>query len=149
TTTRQLLRSFPHKGICLDARFSKDGQFLATASLDQVVRVWDLATGTERASRAFPARVFSARFSPDEQRLVVGCRAKAAYLWNWQAGSSEEPLMLEHPEEVLDAAYATNGHCVITVCGDDVVRFWDARTGRLAAPPMVGPASKSDPPVPS
>jgi WD40 repeat protein len=57
--------------------FTADGRFLATASTDQTVKLWDVAAGDggirERATFAWPiGRVHSLAFSPDGMTAAAG-----------------------------------------------------------------------------
>lgn len=61
--------------------FSPDGQLLATAGGDRVVRVWSAATGKEVAALPAGGRVAVVVFSPDGQRLAAGGADGSVRIW--------------------------------------------------------------------
>jgi WD40 repeat protein len=61
--------------------FSPDGHLLATASEDQTARVWDAASGQERARIRHHAAVAAVAFSPDGRLLATGGFDAAAWIW--------------------------------------------------------------------
>jgi tetratricopeptide (TPR) repeat protein len=70
--------------------FSPDGQRLASASVDQTVRIWDSATGKELlALTGHAGLVTSLAFSPDGQRLASGNRDGFFQLWETASVSRE------------------------------------------------------------
>lgn len=62
---------------------SPNGQFVAAGSLDTVVRIWDVATGTllERL-RGHRDSVYSVAFTPDGKGLVSGSLDKTLKYWD-------------------------------------------------------------------
>ncbi len=61
--------------------FSPDGNHLATAGGDKVLRVWDVATGKELASLSTSGRVGALAFSPDGKSLAAGSEDGSARIW--------------------------------------------------------------------
>lgn len=66
------------------AAFSPDGRWLATASIGDHVRLWDLSAeppgATPRVLRGSDAYVWALAFSPDSRRLAIGHREGAELL---------------------------------------------------------------------
>ena len=67
--------------------FSPDGNQLATAGADEVVRVWDLDTGKQLAALPSQGRVEAVAFSPDGESLAVGSKAGIVRIWATPTGN--------------------------------------------------------------
>jgi hypothetical protein len=71
-----------HTGMVISAGFSPDGTNLVSASVDQTVRVWDVATGEcVQTLQGHTDYVRSAGFSPDGTKLVSASGDKTLWLW--------------------------------------------------------------------
>jgi WD40 repeat protein len=71
TGSRPHLTLEGHEDTITTCRFSPDGQFLASVSLDETLRIWEVATG--RALSAYWAESFSScAWSPDGHILIAG-----------------------------------------------------------------------------
>jgi RNA polymerase sigma factor (sigma-70 family) len=78
--------------------FAPDGKTVASAGLDNVLRVWDSVTGKELAQfedKSAPqsaAQLFCAAFSPDGKTLASGGNSRRVYLWDRVAGKQLHAL---------------------------------------------------------
>jgi len=130
------LRHFalPKDKRCVDARYSADGRYLASASTNgHSAIVWDLRDGTRAATLAHPDFVFSARFDPEGKRLVTACRDGKTRVWDWSAGALAIPA-LSQSEEVTDAAFSPDGRWIASAEAGGRARIWDASLATPLAP---------------
>jgi WD40 repeat protein len=66
--------------------FSPDSKFLATATGDQSVSVWDLVTHRETVHLKHPGGVTGIVFSPDGTRITTTSTDGFARVWLWRTG---------------------------------------------------------------
>ena len=130
------------------ARFSPDGNYLATATTASpraeppVVRIWDLRSQNV-AIYDSPKYIHGLCFSPDSQRLAVACVAMTALL-DCQSGKILH--LLKEQTCAVNAAFSPDGGLLAVAYQDGWpgvgagLRFWNAVTGQpageFAAPPV-------------
>lgn len=75
-----------HGDRCFRARFSHDGKYIVTCSLDHTARVWDAKTGLPVCAPLYHAdNVWDAWFLKTDRTEVVTCsRDGTARVWDWQ-----------------------------------------------------------------
>lgn len=119
-----------HNGAVQDVAYSPNGAFLASASDDNTIILWDAAT-LERVGLPFfghTAGVTSVDFSPDGQRLVSGSRDQSVIIWDTATGQVINRLAA-HQSWVLSALYSPDGQMIASASGDGAVLLWDASSG--------------------
>jgi serine/threonine protein kinase/WD40 repeat protein len=135
-TGQAISQPMPHEGGLMRARFSQDGQRVATASLDRTARVWDAVTGQPiTPPLKHDGWVRIALFSPDSKRVVTASEDKTARLWNVQSDGGAF-LPLTHGDVVWYASFSPDGQRVVTASRDKTARVWDAATGQPISPPL-------------
>jgi WD40 repeat protein len=77
-----------HEHAVNDIDFSPDGRWLASASSDQTLRLWDLTNGSSRVVGTFDWFVDTARFSPDG-RYLAAATILDLWLFDLHAGSKK------------------------------------------------------------
>lgn len=75
-----------HQAAISDMKFSKNGNFLAIASYDGSVSVWDMSRYNDAAYQPMvfdmPSWVLSVAFAHDDDVLITGCKDGSIYFWN-------------------------------------------------------------------
>jgi len=103
--------------------------------------VWDLETGELVAAVEHRSRVMSLSLSPDGERLAT-LTDESAHVWDVASGEELfalwEPRRREIPTNIeATIAFSPDGASLATTCGPndpsastDLIRLWDATTGR-------------------
>ena len=110
--------------------FAPDGQLLASASWDQSIRLWDVATGEVRAVlRGHQNLVWSVAFCPNGK--WVGSAGWDGKVKIWRVGAQTEHLALAgHRGRAYVVAFSPAGRLVASSGSDGAARLWDLSSGR-------------------
>lgn len=106
--------------------FSSDSRFLATASSDQSVKLWEVESGRLVWSVSLDfGDVWCVAFSPDGTRLAAGGRDRSVRLFDSHNG--QELLALRGPTgTVMSLSFSPNGLMIVAGSWSREVAIWDA-----------------------
>jgi len=136
---RPVTRMTGHQQLVNHILFSPDGRFVASASFDKKVKVWDGYTGQFLATlTGHVAAVYRVCWSPDSRYLVSASKDSTLKLWDapvsnrggggkrserTQKGRARGTLP-GHADEVYALDWSPNGQIVASGGKDRVVKIW-------------------------
>jgi len=120
-----------HTEAITGTKFAPDGQYLASCSADESVRVWKLdyfAPKFNMNEHAMP--VLTLKYSPDGNALATGSADGDIILWRTSNGGIYRKL-IGHVMPVYEVAYTPDGQKLISGSADKTVRVWEVNTGNV------------------
>jgi WD40 repeat protein len=102
--------------------FSNNGRYMATASEDKTVQVYDLHRGRLVAKLSHEAEVNSVVFSPDDRYLATASSDKTARVWLIPEG--REISRVTHEADVFRVSISRDGKYLSTASMDGTARRW-------------------------
>jgi COMPASS component SWD3 len=113
-----------------EVAWSKGGDpFVATASDDKTLRLWDAQTGDALVEfRGHDNFVFCTQFNGPSNLLVSGSFDETVKLWDVRSGECVSTLPA-HSDPVTAVSFNRDGTCVVSASHDGLIRIWDVSTG--------------------
>ena len=112
-----------------DMALSSNGAWLACASADHTIHLWDAESGMEHSHLTGHKKInTSVIFSPDGTRLASTSLDKTILLWDtvtWQLVTT----MRGHQDGVNCVAFSHDGSTLVSASRDGSIRLWDYHTG--------------------
>jgi WD40 repeat protein/serine/threonine protein kinase len=125
-TLRRTLRG--HDNGNWELAFSPDSTVLASCGSDEVVKLWDVATGAEKGVIPHGAKVMTLTFSPDGELLATGDFDGLIRVWRINDPAESVILPSAHLGIVRRVRFSPDGKLLLS-CGDDHhVCLWDLET---------------------
>jgi WD40 repeat protein len=105
--------------------WSPDGQRLATPSVDETIRIWDVNTGkTVQKFEGHEKLVTGVTWSPDGKSIATSSDDFTVRIWDVDSGQQLlHPFV--HSNIVTGVAWSPNGEKIATSSDDGKVRLWD------------------------
>jgi COMPASS component SWD3 len=119
------------KGISM-VRFSPDNRWIASASADGTIKIWDSVTGKHmRTLNGHLAGISTIAWSPDSNTIASGSDDKAIRLWHRETGRPYSAALMGHHNYVYSLAFSPKGNMLVSGSYDEAVFLWDLRSRKL------------------
>lgn len=133
---REVATLHGHTGAVAVCTFSSDGKWLASASADGTVRVWDVASTACEYILECDSDATACAFSSDGNTLAVTSAEHSVTLWDVSGGKRLLTLADRTGElrwPFHGCCFSPDGRLVAACLGARNVRVWDAQTGSHVA----------------
>ena len=132
-----------HEEVVYAGKFLPDGKALVTASFDQTLKLWDVATqATMRTMEGHTGIVLTVDVSPDGKLIASGSSDRTIRLWDVP---KSDPISTRKIHENSVTAMATSKDGSLIATGDDkgLIKIWSNSATEDSAPESASPPAET------
>ena len=108
---------------------SKDGRYIASASKDATIKIWEVTSGKELHTLfGHLDAISSVSFSEDGKYLFSCSYDHTARVWDVFSGN--ELHKLQFASNIVTASFNKGGNYILTLSEDSVAKLWDFAKGK-------------------
>ncbi|NES19704.1 MAG: TIR domain-containing protein [Symploca sp. SIO3E6] len=119
---REYNRFSGHQGRVLDVAISPDGQFIASGSEDNTIKVWNREEKLQKTLGQHKQSVNAVAFSWDSKKIASASVDQTVKLWNLD-GTLINTLE-GHTNAVRDVAFSQDGKLIASASDDKTIKLW-------------------------
>lgn len=112
--------------------FSPDGNYLASAGLDQKLRFWNLRSDGQNKELSVDQPLTTLAFSADGKYLACGSGGTTIKLWSyqpqrqsWEELKSLGKTFQEYNDYITSIAFSPDNKTLVSASRDNTIRLWD------------------------